>query len=195
MTTFSRLLFLLCGAVFLMGSVWQTPRTHKIYNFDKLQKTVLKEVVKIENMDKLQSSNFPQDFEIQMRNISKKPIYFMDVMVLLSETAKLGLGGSSFGFRVRFGNPKLTSINNRPDSTDTPAKPGETFVLKPDAANVKDLRSYFQSRIDSSNVDAALSNVTLIFQVINFGDGTGYLESEPDKSKKVSLLHIISLIT
>jgi hypothetical protein len=177
MTIFSRLLFLLCATTFLMSSVSQTPRTYKIHSLERLQ-TVLNEVVKVENIHKLQSSNFPQDFEIEMRNISKKPIYFMHVVVIFSETSRLGLGGPPVGFQVSFGNRKLINISNPPDPTDIPAKPGETFVLKPAAESVKGVRKYFENKVGSNNVENALSNVVLVFQTINFGDGTGYMGAE-----------------
>jgi hypothetical protein len=186
MTIFRRLVFLLCVTLFMLTPVSQTPRTYKIHDLENLQ-TVLNEVVKIENIDKLQSDIFPEDFEIEVRNISKKPIYFMHVVVIFSETSRLGLGSPPIGFTVSFGNNrKLISISNRPDPTDIPVKPGETFVLKPHPENVKSVRKYFEDRIGSDNVEDALSNIALSFQTINFGDGTGYLTGHAYPAKKVS---------
>jgi hypothetical protein len=74
--------------------------------------------------------------------------------------------------------------NNRPAPTDTPAKPGETFVLKPDVGSVKGVRRYLEDNVGSSNVETALNSVVLVFQVINFGDGTGYLGATPDKATR-----------
>jgi hypothetical protein len=172
MTISSRLVFLLCVSLFTLTPVSQTPRTYKIHDLGNLQ-TVLNEVVKIENIDKLQSDKFPADFEIEMKNITKKPIYYMDIVVILRGTPLIG--AIPTGFRMSFGNPKLINNENLPGPTDIPANPGETFVLKPHPENVKSVRQYLSNQFGDSNVEAALSNVVLIFQVINFGDGTGYL--------------------
>jgi hypothetical protein len=178
---FSRLVFLLCAAVLVIAPVSQTPRTYKIHDLERLQKTVLKDVVEIKDTKNLQSINFPEDFEVEMKNISNKPIYYMFVAVVFSETP----GGTPYGFDLKFGNKNLINISNRPDPTDIPAKPGETFILK--AVNAKYARKYFASRIDSSNIETALSKIVLVFQIINFGDGTGYLVATPvSATKKVS---------
>jgi hypothetical protein len=181
MTTFKRLVFVLCAVLFTLAPVSQTPRTYKIDSIEHLQ-TVLNEVVEIKNIDKLQSDKFPEDFEIEVKNISKKPIYFMDMWVTFRGTPLIG--AIPIGFDVSFGNPKLKSNDNRPDPTDTPVKPGETFVLKPHPEIVKSVRQFLENTVGSNNVDSALSSVALSFQVINFGDGTGYLAGQAYPAKK-----------
>jgi hypothetical protein len=185
MTLFSRFLFLFCVGTFLLVPASQAPRKYKIYSPEKIQ-TGLKEVVEMKSIEKLQSRNFPEDFEIEMRNVSKKPIYFMHVMVIFSGTSGLG-GGNPVGLQVSFGNNrKLVSISNRPSPSDIPAKPGETFVLKPENNDAKNVRKFFEDRVGSSNVEKVMSDVILVFQTINFGDGTGYMGGEPDSDQKVS---------
>lgn len=183
MTMFSRLVFLLCASLFLRFPTSQTPRAYKIHDLERLQKTVLKDVVEIKSINNLQSSNFPADFEIEMKNISNKPIYYMHVAVFFSETSRLM--GNPYGCKLVFGNKNLININNLPDPTDIPAKPGENFVLR--GVGVKNIRKLFESNMDGSNVGVALSKIVIFFQMINFGDRTGYLGATPiPTAKKVS---------
>ncbi len=183
MTMFSRALFLLCLSIFTLAPVSQTPRTYKIHDLENIQ-TVLKEVIEIQNIEKLQSDKFPEDFEIEVKNISKKPIYFVDIVVIFRGPALIG--SIPIGFRVGFGDGKLIDIDNRPGPTDIPINPGETGILKPYPANVNSVRKFLENRLGSDNVENALSSVALSFQVISFGDGTGYIAGQAYPSKKGS---------
>jgi hypothetical protein len=176
MTLFLRLTFLFCAAVFVTTSS-QTPRTYKIDDPENI-KTVLNEVVKIEKTNNLQSDRFPEDFEIEVKNISKKPIYFMYIFAILPHKGT--------AFRLFYGDPKLMDIKNRPGPTDIPIKPGETGIVKPEES-VKYVRPYLEKKLGSDNVEVALSNVVLAFQTLNFGDGTGYIlgKAYPKMSQNV----------
>jgi hypothetical protein len=176
MTSFSRLLFLICGTVFVLSSVSQTPRTYKINDPESLQ-TVLKEVIEVQKTNNLQSSKFPEDFEIEVKNISKKPIYFIYIFAILPHKGT--------AFRLFYGDPQLMDIKNRPGPTDVPIKPGETGIVKPDD-NVKYVRPYLEKKLGSDSVEAALSSIVLAFQTLSFGDGTGYIVGKAYPTNKVS---------
>jgi hypothetical protein len=185
MTIFSHVVFLICAAVFLMAPTLQTPRTYKISNIESVQE-VLNEVVKIERINNLTSSRFPEEFELEVTNISKKPIYFMNIMVKLPKTPNLeGLEGKLIVFDLSFGDRKFTDVSRRPDPTDVPINPGKLGTLKL-GNNMKSIRPYLAKRLSPGDVEVALSQVSLAFQIINFGDGTGYIAGQAYPVKRVS---------
>src|SRR5262245_56006735 len=116
MTTFNFFVFLLFVSLFGQAPVSQNQRTCKIHDREGLQ-TVLTEVIEIKKIENLQSDNFPQDFAIEVKNISKKPIYYLYIAAVLPNTAP---GGLPIGFRLDYGKPRLVSIDNRPEPTDIP---------------------------------------------------------------------------
>jgi len=182
MTTVNLLMFLLFVSLFGQDPVSQNQRTYKI-NQPEALRTVLTEVIEIKKIENLQSDNFPQDFAIEVKNISKKPIYFIEIAAILPKAVP---GGMPIGFSLNYGNsPKLISFDNRPEPTDIPIAPGETGILK-GTMGAQGTRKYLEKMMGSSNIETALSHVVLWFQIINFGDGTGYMVGSPYPRQKVS---------
>jgi hypothetical protein len=181
MTTFNLFMFLLFVSLFGQDPVSQNERIYKI-NQPEALRTVLTEVIEIKKVENLQSDDFPRGFAIEVKNISKKPIYFIDIAVVLPNAAP---GGMLIGFSLDYGKSRLISFDNRPEPTDLPIAPGETGILKPDVSG-QSTRKFLENMLGTSNIETALSPVVLWFQVINFGDGTGYIVGSPYPAPKAS---------
>lgn len=128
-------------------------------------------VVEIAAVRNLNSDNFLEEMEVEVKNISHKPIYFMLVYGLLPDSQKAS--GFSSAFRMNYGDQRLVSIRDtRPNSTDAPINPGESAVLKIEPGMVEG----YKRAVKNGDIPlATLNKVRLFFQVINHGDGAGYI--------------------
>jgi hypothetical protein len=181
MTSFNLLMFLLFVSLFGQDPVSQNERIYKI-NQPEALRTVLTEVIEIKKVENLQSDDFPRDFAIEVKNISKKPIYLIEIFAVLPNAVP---GGMPIGFSLRYGKRGLLEFPNRPEPTDIPIAPGETGILKTDESG-QSTRKYLEKRMGTSNIEMALNPVVLWFQIINFGDGTGYIVGSPYPVQKAS---------
>jgi hypothetical protein len=164
-------LSLICLALFFMvktvliKSTAQSPesatqeRTLKLKTFKDIP-------VAIYQVRNLQSETWYQDLEIEVKNVSDKPIYYMraslvylDIPVLVGDAV----------IPLTYGDPKKTGrIDRDADLTDERLKPGETYVFTiPEiyrkGIGVRDKRSPHLHK-----------NFLLKFHAIKFGDGTGF---------------------
>ncbi|MBS1788301.1 MAG: hypothetical protein JST85_11290 [Acidobacteria bacterium] len=124
------------------------------------------ELVEVKN---LQSESFPQDFEIEVKNIGTKPIYGI----------YFGLGVRGLGTDMYYGDGKLGAVSALASPTDIPIKVGETGILKLSANAAKG----FQAGIEKLPF-ADTHKILIIPQVVNFGDGTGYICNSPYPAKR-----------
>lgn len=134
------------------------------------------EIVKVNN---LQSPAFPSDAEIEVKNISDKPIYFMYVALVFPETRRFSARNVATGTFFYYGDPRLADLRESPTSTDMPLLPSKTAVLYLPESNRRGLGKKIEQ--DPNFAGIGRSRVTLILQKISFGDGTGYINETPDK--------------
>lgn len=168
--TISAFLLSLC----LTGVPVQSERTMMIQE-SRLKTNVFKEVARFEKIENLQSATFPDDFQIQFKNVSDKPIYHISVEVIISNgTHYLG---SPFGFRLIYGRSSLIDGSSKLD-TDIAIQPGKYGILKVDES-AKYVRGYLNKKLGEALAKEFLSKIELIPQIINFGDGTGWAVDEP----------------
>lgn len=125
--------------------------------------------LKIVRVDNLQSANFPSDLEIEVKNVSSKPIFYIRLGVFFPEV--LGDNGNSSVITLRYGNPKLINIKNRPHPEDIPIRPGGSHVFKVPAEQADGFKKFVRTR--NLPVDKILS-ISLRIDTINFGDNTGF---------------------
>lgn len=123
--------------------------------------------VKVKNLN---SKRWAHDLEVEVTNTSEKPIYFLDFEIILPgvETST----GGGVGFRLKYGRKELVYFTTPLESNDVPINPGEVHVFKisKSSANGWDyLREKRHKREPK--------RVRLIFQLLNFGDGTGYADA------------------
>ena len=131
------------------------------------------EFLKVEEVINLQSEEFPKGFGIKIKNISKKPIYFLHFEVTLPES-KPYVGGEGGAFRLEYGDRKFSGMELRrhAEPTDTALQPGESCVLSLSEDDVKRFFNWVSRR--NEFLANGTTRLTLVLQLINFGDGTGY---------------------
>lgn len=109
----------------------------------------------------LQGRHWWRDLEIEVKNVSDKPIYYVRLGVSLPETAD---GGRVWGVFLRYGRPELIDIALRAESEDVPLRPGESHVFK----IPEEVRATF-----SEQPEHLTRRLRLRIDTVSFGDGTG----------------------
>lgn len=119
-------------------------------------------VVKVTAVRNLQSEHFPEDLEVEVQNISSKPIYYIDFTLIFPNR--------NIGWKADYGNHRLHDLKQLAGPEDSPLKPGEKCILKLQGINLK---SYQYAVAEGRVTTSDLQKLTLVFQEISFGDGTG----------------------
>jgi hypothetical protein len=76
----------------------------------------------------LQNEKWLGDFELEVTNTSSKPIYFLEIWLLLPDF--INGDGRPDGFTLRCGRMEFIHFDTLALPTDVPIKPGETYTLK-----------------------------------------------------------------
>lgn len=139
--------------------------------------------IEIVNILNVNSDNFLDDFAIEVRNISDKPIYSIYLAGLFPNSGKII--NQSAGFAMFYGDPSLIDRSNHARPEDKPINPGDTAQIK---IFKKIAEGYKESLRIGKHPISVFSKIVVRFQTLNFGDGTGYsLSDYVDKTKKISL--------
>jgi hypothetical protein len=136
--------------------------------------------VKVKNLN---SKKWAHDLEVEVTNTSDKPIYFLDFYIILPGIN--GLMGSRVGFWLKYGRVELMSFSAPLAPDDVPIQPGEKYTFKIPESSAKGW-DYLREKEGRPEPKV----MKLIFQVLNFGDGTGFLDTSGapvDIHKKISL--------
>lgn len=118
----------------------------------------------------LKNEKWLRALEIEVTNTGDKPIYFLDLLVRLPEVT--APNGHNVAFSLYYGRAALGDITTKAEPDDVPIKPGETHVFslahKQEAwESFKDKEKWPQPK-----------KITLKFQILSFGDGTGFWGNE-----------------
>jgi hypothetical protein len=113
----------------------------------------------------LQSETWYEDLEIELKNVSNKPIYFRTASLEFPDE-KLSWGVSGIG--LRWGDSKKLDSRKYADPEAEHVEPGKTFVLTIPEMYRKGLRAKHRMRPEVTK------NLRLWFEKIYFGDGTGF---------------------
>lgn len=146
----------------------------------KLKVTELKDLpleVKVRN---LQSKTWHKDLEIEVKNISGRPIYYILAHLEFPDDPP-PQPNSVWGFSLHYGKPENIMISHLADPDDEHLDPEKSYIFKfPD-----DLRAGFEKRHkENPGVD---KNVVLEVALVSFGDRTGWELGQPrDKRKQFS---------
>jgi len=111
------------------------------------------------------------DLEVEVTNTSDKPIYFLSFSLRLQGIK--APDGVEFGFWLHYGRPQLIDFSVPLESTDVPLMPNETCVLKTPEAEANGWETY---REKNNKPDPM--KIGLVFQSLNFGDGTGFSDAQ-----------------
>jgi hypothetical protein len=110
-----------------------------------------------------------RDIEIKVTNTAKKPIYFIELGIVLPDN--LSPDGYPHAFPLRYGRPELIKFENPLEPNDMPLQPGESCVLKIPENN----RAGFEGLVAKGKItQSEIKTVYLMFRDLNFGDKTGF---------------------
>lgn len=133
------------------------------------------ELVEVKN---LQSESFPEDFEVRVKNVGNKPIYGIYFGLGFPD---IRIGGAMLGNSLFYGDQRLSNSSELAKSADIPIEVGETGALKLTAIQVKGFRLSIDKGIHTL---ADCHKMRIVPQIVNFGDGTGYLGNSPYPAKR-----------
>jgi len=163
----TKMVLFLLGLTTIIGNPAPATAQKRHYAIEKFKSSDVP--LKILKVDNLKSVDFPSGLEIEVQNISSKPIYFIRLGVFFPEV--LGDNGNSYVISLKYGNRKLIDINNSPALEDVPIQPGKTHVLKVPTERADGFKAFVKKRNIPTNKTLSIS---LRIDTINFGDGTGF---------------------
>lgn len=125
--------------------------------------------VRVREIKNLQSETWPRDLEIEVENVSSKPIYFINaVLAFPDDSAPAGTSG----ILLQFGKRENLDIARLADPEDENLDPGNKVTLV-----VSDV--YRNGLLNKQErAPGNLKRLEFWFDTISFGDGTGFQLSE-----------------
>jgi hypothetical protein len=125
------------------------------------------EITEIRNFH---NSHWLRDLEIDLKNVSTKPIYEVYLMLIMPDDR--GDSGNPSAVSLEYGETKLVHPSQLPLADDKPLLPGQTVVLKVDERQ----STGYEHHLTKQRVQVASTyKVRLAILAINFGDGTGFV--------------------
>lgn len=123
--------------------------------------------VKVKNLNK---KRWAHDIEVEVTNTSDKPIYFLLFYLSLPEVKSSS--DIEIAFQLRFGRIELIKFETPLEPSDAAIKPGEVYTFKIPETYAK---GWDNLKVKENKREP--KKIRLIFQLLNFGDGTGYADS------------------
>jgi hypothetical protein len=136
-------------------------------------------IIEVRNLQK--GEDWFRDLEIEIKNVSDKPIYAISMSVdfpdILAPAPTAQVDGitasrSVTGFPLKFGSIRLLDLRQLATPDDVSLKPGETYVFRIPSERVKGLES-MKARMNFSSQD--IKKIELQIDKVGFGDGTGFI--------------------
>jgi hypothetical protein len=116
----------------------------------------------------LKTNSLLRDMEIKVTNTANKPIYFLELGIVLPDN--LSPNGYPIGFPLRYGRPELIKLENALGD-DLPLLPGASFILRIPERNLEG----FEKLVAKGKItQAEVKKVYLMFRGLTFGDKTGF---------------------
>ncbi|MFN2498410.1 MAG: hypothetical protein ABR557_04915 [Pyrinomonadaceae bacterium] len=161
--------FLLIKGIYALGPVQATDTGERKFKVKEFKDMPLE--VKVKN---LQSTTWHKDIEIEIKNISDKPIYFVLAYLIFPDDK---VSDGEVGIRLMFGKRENIRIDHLADPDDAHIDPRKTYVF----TIPEPFRQGFEGRHKRyPDLDKTL---LLRFAVISFGDGSGFEVGEPRDHK------------
>jgi hypothetical protein len=116
----------------------------------------------------LKTDSLLRDIEIKVTNTAKKPIYFLELGMVLPDN--LSPDGYPIGFPLRYGRLALIKLES-PLADDVPLVPRASCTLKIPERNIRG----FDGLVAKGKIaQAEVKKVYLTFRGLTFGDNTGF---------------------
>jgi hypothetical protein len=129
----------------------------------------------------IDSDDWLNELELEYKNFSDKPIYYVLIYIILSETEPYG---GTAGFRLEFGDLRLSNQSEYATSDDIALKPGESHVFKIKKDHIKNHQDYLERWTGQPGFSPPITKVELYLYRISFGDGTFYSAGQFFSRKK-----------
>jgi len=126
----------------------------------------------------LTNEHWLRAFELEVKNTGTKPIYFIELVLDFPETR--GPDGSQIAYSLMYGRGELISIMEPLKATDIPLNAGETHVFKLAERYLKG----WDNLVQQDHIPQP-KKVSVVFQFINFGDGSGFRGSTGQPVTKI----------
>jgi hypothetical protein len=133
--------------------------------------------IKVVDIRNLQEDDWVEKLEVEIKNISDKPIYYIRVAIIVDEI-KPAPNFYPLNFVYRFGNSRHINLGSLAEPEDESIKPGESLVIKIPQDQVEGW-----NRWKAEQNFPPVTKVQFYFELVNFGDGTGYFGGEPSSHK------------
>ena len=168
------LLLLVCaGATILIKDMQVLTSAQSTENSNQERKFKKKEFVgmpvRVREVKHLQSETWPNDLEIEVENVSSKPIYFINAVLEFPDDP--APNGKS-GIILKYGNSENMDIGRIAEAEDEHLDPGKKIVLVVSDVYREGLLAKQKKHPEN------LKKLEFWFEIINFGDGTGFEASQ-----------------
>lgn len=124
--------------------------------------------LEIKGIRNFRKKTWLRDLEIEVTNVSNKPIYYLSIFLLFPDVIE---GGRKVSETFDYGNSKLVDWVARPSPDDLCIKPGDSYTFKLSERRRKELEPYFRNKTPDGSLTR---KIELHIENIRFGDGTGF---------------------
>lgn len=166
----SALVALTCVALLTPSGSTQSSQAERKAEIRKFEGTP----VVIMEVRNLRNENWLRDLEIEVKNVSDSPVYFISVSIhfpdISSDPPKPWRAVA--GFSINYGDWRLINLKERASPQDVSLMPGGTYVFRVPDAHVKGLEHVKRRK---GVGDEATKRIELGVNTVSFGDGTGYV--------------------
>ena len=135
-------------------------------------------------MRNLDDQNWLERLELEVENISSKPIYQMEIDMDFPDVVSTELDGvpRALVIPLMYGRYDLTMKGNFATSDDTPIKPGEKHIFTIPESD----RSWLETRLAAGTIpESAVRRIRIQIYALSFGDGTGFKAGVPFSFRKM----------
>jgi len=121
--------------------------------------------VRVREVRHLQSETWPNDLEIEVENVSNRPIYFINALLIFPDDP--APNGES-GIVLKYGKLDNMDIARIAEPEDEHLEPGQKTILVVSEIYRKGLL------VKQKKTPNNLKRLEFSFEIISFGDGTGF---------------------
>ena len=125
----------------------------------------------------LKNEKWVHDFELEVKNTGTKPIYYL--RFVLKPELNTPPGERSIALMVQYGRAELFYKDEPATPEDIPIQPNQTVALKVYEDEAKGWDFYVKAQ-NLSEEKRKPQKATLYFEMLNFGNGSGYSSEEEE---------------
>jgi hypothetical protein len=143
--------------------------------------------VAIKQIRNAQSDHFLRDVEIEIKNITNKPIYYVHLFIWFPDLEVKP--NVHYGLSLIYGDTRFFRVAELASPQDHPIPPGGTVTLTVPSSTWEGFEGYKE---EVNLPPAATNKVEIWLQEVNFGDGTEYEWDRPYPRRRGSVKNLSS---